>query len=351
MYPNYNRNRGIIHIVKAVAFLLIAMIVYFAVGHSTPFVIFKARDQMVYETFAKFKPAEVDSIYFDTDSESLLVEGREDAEFYELQIGSPAGEKWLDLDKSMNLLSGGCIEITSSVTNLLHRNRSKFNIGLPFLSYKLIVPIDDAPIDIKFVGKSSDLEVNNCNCRTVEANAASGDIELEGITADHIALRTISGDIELTGVVAEKSELKTTSGDCDLVGVSGEHLRVQTTSGDAELTEIAIPSIVAETSSGDIDSHMAMLPDHLDISTSSGEIELEFTIKSAHRPSQPETEIFLFASAGSGDVRIKNSPNWLRADVKKLFSKSDQIPSEPDWQVQSSSGDINIEFTQESNLD
>ncbi len=150
-------------------------------------------------------------------------------------------------------------------------------------------------------------------------NVVSGDVIIEDIETARLNLGTVSGDIKIEELVTEKIRANSTSGDITVKDYTGnidagstsgdislmggrdnEDIDVSTVSGDILIEQDAVSDMKLGSTSGDI---KIKLPEesqfYLDISTVSGEIKHDFSIKiisSGRRDLEGEI--------GDGDERI-----------------------------------------------
>ena len=120
---------------------------------------------------------------------------------------------------------------------------------------------------------SGDIECRVKSCRQVQIKTASGDVSLEG-NAAALCIETASGDVDLRGPMGQ-AKLATASGDVELSG-SVWKARVKTASGDIRLESMTLPEAMELSSaSGDVE---ARIPDNgpfkVNASSVSGTVDL-----------------------------------------------------------------------------
>lgn len=147
-------------------------------------------------------------------------------------------------------------------------------------------------------------------------SSASGDLELE-LDAKEITAETSSGDLDLTAEDAELIKLSTASGDICVHG-SAHRLSMNSASGDAQFSGKAI-SVHGKTASGDYCLDLDNVPDELNISSVSGDLELSL-------PHGAACQVQLYSR--TGDVHVSG----IRTDV----------PDAPTYRLQTVSGDIDV---------
>lgn len=144
-----------------------------------------------------------------------------------------------------------------------------------------------------------DIYIPEISLEEFKINGVSGDVILEDIEAVEFYLETVSGDIKIQELVAEKIRIGSISGDIivkdytgniDAGNISGdisliggsdnEELDASTVSGDISIEQDAVSDMSIGSTSGDV---RIRLPEdsqfYLDISTVSGDIKHDFSIK------------------------------------------------------------------------
>lgn len=114
---------------------------------------------------------------------------------------------------------------------------------------------------------SGDVNVANLRASESKIEASSGNVTLKSIIAN-LDVETSSGDIEIDGLVGD-SEIESTSGEQDITDVRGS-LEAQASSGDITITNFK-GDLDLEATSGDIDLRGG--EGELDVRTTSGEID------------------------------------------------------------------------------
>ena len=158
-------------------------------------------------------------------------------------------------------------------------------------------PIHPPPLDI---------ETAELNLETV-----SGDIKIEELVAEKIRAKTISGDIavkDYTGNI----DVGSTSGDISLVdGRDNEDVDASTVSGDILIEQDVVSDMKLKSTSGDVKINLSEDSQfYLDVSTVSGDIKHDFSIKiisSGRRDLEGtvgDAEERIMISTVSGDVTV-----------------------------------------------
>jgi len=154
-------------------------------------------------------------------------------------------------------------------------------------------------IGINIERTTMDIYIPEISLEEFKINVVSGDVILEDIEAAELYLETVSGDIKVQDLMAEKIRIGSTSGDIivqdytgnidagntsgdiGLIGGSdNEDLDASTVSGDISIEQDAISDMNIGSISGGV---KIRLPEdsqfYLDISTVSGDIKHDFSIK------------------------------------------------------------------------
>lgn len=120
----------------------------------------------------------------------------------------------------------------------------------------------------------------------------SGDIDIDaGLEVQRLVVKTTSGDVQLNDLTFQELLFKSASGDLDTGGLRGRSVQAETASGDVQLTgeidtlragtasgEIElngqVHTIVCSTASGDVEVRSETMPEHLEISSKSGDCKV-----------------------------------------------------------------------------
>ncbi len=153
--------------------------------------------------------------------------------------------------------------------------------------------------------RSGDIDCRVKSCQQAEFKTVSGDIQMEG-NAARLSAVTASGDVELRGPLGQ-TEVTTTSGDVELSG-SVWKAAVKTASGDIRLESMTLPEVMELSStSGDVEAHV---PDNgpfkVNASSVSGTVDLrpfaQWSWSGAADPNAPVPRYTL--TSISGDVSL-----------------------------------------------
>lgn len=147
------------------------------------------------------------------------------------------------------------------------------------LFVKVYLPVDTLE-RLEITTASADIYISHdFSFREVSLSCGSGDINLNNINSDSLNAETGSGDIELDRVtVAGHMELETGSGDIEFSRIDSNTADLRTGSGDIEGTILNAKDFYADTGSGDIE-----LPrsdgsaGRWNFDTGSGDIEIELS--------------------------------------------------------------------------
>lgn len=146
---------------------------------------------------------------------------------------------------------------------------------------------------------SADIIAESLSSRSVSLHSTSGDIRTSG-QMESLKADSTSGDLQVSGSqVTGKLTLATTSGEIKGQGIACETLKVDTVSGDTRL-EGAFAKAEIDSTSGDVDLDTSLVPEHLDIETVSGEVQLSL-------PSGSEVSVSF--DSVSGDLKNEFATN------------------------------------------
>ncbi len=118
----------------------------------------------------------------------------------------------------------------------------------------------------------SDAAVGN----DVYITVSTGESHISGVTARHFTSTGGTGDITLRDVIASKNmEIKRTTGDVEFSRCDAETVTIKTSTGDVEGSFLTGKTVVPHTSTGDIDIPHGTSGGRCEITTSTGDIEIE----------------------------------------------------------------------------
>jgi lia operon protein LiaG len=123
------------------------------------------------------------------------------------------------------------------------------------------VQVTDARGELSVDTGSGTVSVSGIKGEKVSVNTGSGDVTATNVHSNDLSIDTGSGDIQVTGLVAPQISLETGSG-AVAADVSGEVWNVNVETGSGDVTLKVPPTLGAD----------------VDIETSSGEIETDFSV-------------------------------------------------------------------------
>ena len=169
------------------------------------------------------------------------------------------------------------------------------------------------------VDMGDDMEVGELTVHT-----ANGDIDCRVKSCQRAELMAASGDITLEGNAAQVLA-KAASGDVSLDGPMGQ-VQVNTASGDVELSGSVWKAHV-KSMSGDVQVRTMTLPEEMDLSSKSGDIEVLVPDSGPFRVN---------ASSASGTVDLRPFEQWTWS------SSADPNAPAPQYNLSSISGDVSL---------
>jgi hypothetical protein len=192
--------------------------------------------------------------------------------------------------------------------------------------------INQADGECRLQTQSGDLHLDQVTVKTIHGETASGNIKAVQ-NSEHLHLRTASGNItlegalidahvqsqsgtlRLSGAVAQRCKAETVSGDIQMGLVAGQgRLELTTTSGDIELGGELAGEVTLSSTSGDLCGDLRVLNSaSVMLNTHSGDVDLSL---------QPDSSCRLDLSSRSGDVEsrielsaIETTEHSLRARI------------------------------------
>lgn len=170
--------------------------------------------------------------------------------------------------------ASGSTEIADSHLQMIDIASASGNVQLSNLK------VEDA---VSVAVTSGDTVMTGVNAHALELSGTSGDFRLDGCTTESFSAELISGDVIGTGLETQDLYAFTTSGRLDLAGAFHNNSELCSTSGTI-LFHSTLPessySCSVKTVSGTIKSAQAVhnpdAPNHLEISTTSGNAEYSF---------------------------------------------------------------------------
>lgn len=141
----------------------------------------------------------------------------------------------------------------------------------------------------------------------LDFNTASGDIYIPNINLSNIDIKTVSGDIKV--INAKNANLESTSGDIEITEV--EKLVSKTVSGEINVNRIK-RSCDIKTTSGDVDISLLEITTDSNISTVSGDVEIETNSNS-----------YVKTETTSGEVSIDNNNRYAKTELTVKTTSGD----------------------------
>ncbi|MYL33645.1 DUF4097 family beta strand repeat protein [Pontibacillus yanchengensis] len=165
-------------------------------------------------------------------------------------------------------------------------------------------------IGFTYVNQQIDVMIPSQTIKSLNVNGASSDITLKSFQSEQIEFDLASGDVQLNNVESNLITVNTSSGSVDGEDITGE-MRVKTSSGDTNLHLKAIKHpLDISSSSGDVEIDIASEPTNmkLNYSSSSGEADINFPLK---YDSLDRSNIQATIGSGNPDVTIRTSSGDL----------------------------------------
>lgn len=166
-----------------------------------------------------------------------------------------------------------------------YRKESPYGMyfDLPFLqeNYDVTIEIpEEMTSSLELNLTSGELKMEQLNLADVDINCTSGDVTMKNLTAEQVDTGSVSGSVTLETCEVSKGILvSTTSGDVHLNRVSTRlepgTVDVSTISGEISLENCDIfGSFFAESTSGDVEAERTTICGSIDITTVSGEVDM-----------------------------------------------------------------------------
>lgn len=191
--------------------------------------------------------------------------------------------------------------------------------------------INQAEGECRLQTQSGDLHLDQVTVKTIHGETASGNIKALQ-NSEHLYLRTASGNItlegslidahlqsqsgtlRLSGAVAQRCKAETVSGDIQMGLVAGQgRLELSTTSGDIELGGELAGEVTLNSTSGDLCGDLRVLNSaSVILNTHSGDVDLSL---------QPDSSCRLDLSSRSGDVECRLELSALEATEHSLRAR------------------------------
>lgn len=262
-------------LLSIIALLLTTILIVLLVKPRSNFNLFKVnnKSELVYE---RDITEPIKKINITTKASSIQVETN-DTNKISVKYYGDKEDKELDLSTANEVLN-------------INEDTSYFCLGFcNFAEHKIIISLP----------KEIDYEL--------DFNTASGDIYIPNINLSNISIKTVSGDIKV--INAKNANLESTSGDIEITEV--EKLVSKTVSGEINVNRIK-RSCDIKTTSGDVDISLLDITTNSNISTISGEVEIE-----TNRTSYVKTETV------SGEVSIDDNNRYAKTELTVKTTSGD----------------------------
>lgn len=110
----------------------------------------------------------------------------------------------------------------------------------------------------------------------IYAGASTGHVELENVRCENLEVRTSTGAINLEHVIASgKADISASTGNVELRGFDAAEIYISTSTGQVSGTILSDKVFLTESSTGSIDVPKSVTGGICEISTSTGDIEIE----------------------------------------------------------------------------
>lgn len=163
---------------------------------------------------------------------------------------------------------------------------TKMTVYLPQYAYaSLSIHIDtgdvEIPKDFTFQHISLNSSTGDVLCYasgsdTIEIRTATGEIELTGVNCKSVTVESDTGDISLNNVITQgRLSVRSDTGDVDFEHCDAASIFVKTSAGDVEGTLLSEKIFITETATGDIRVPKTTTGGKCEITTSTGDIEID----------------------------------------------------------------------------
>lgn len=262
-------------LLSIIALLLTTILIVLLVKPRSNFNLFKVnnKSELVYE---RDITEPIKKINITTKASSIQVETN-DTNKISVKYYGDKEDKELDLSTANEVLN-------------INEDTSYFCLGFcNFAEHKIIISLP----------KEIDYEL--------DFNTASGDIYIPNINLSNIDIKTVSGDIKV--INAKNANLESTSGDIEITEV--EKLVSKTVSGEINVNRIK-RSCDIKTTSGDVDISLLEITTDSNISTVSGDVEIETNSNS-----------YVKTETVSGEVSIDNNNRYAKTELTVKTTSGD----------------------------
>ena len=130
--------------------------------------------------------------------------------------------------------------------------------------------------EISIKTSTGDVFVKNLCVKTVDISVSTGDIELSSITCDNLISNGSTGDVYLKNVIAtQQIYIQRNTGDVEFESCDGAEIFIKTSTGDVEGDFLTGKDFIVKSSTGDIEVPKNSAGGKCEITTSTGDVEIE----------------------------------------------------------------------------
>ena len=169
------------------------------------------------------------------------------------------------------------------------------------------IRLNDISSDYLQVGSSSgDIIGSSINAKDFICNARTGDGRLQAINAERFSAERTSGDLTITGGELNMVSITVRTGDITLNGITSSGLNVQATSGDIRLSGDFSGESIIQARTGDVRVSTSRERDDysFDLSARSGTIRFDGERLRGDIKSSPIQENHIDITTTSGDINV-----------------------------------------------
>lgn len=268
-----------ISLLSFIAFLLTIILIILLINPKKSWNIFElsSKSELVYENKIEDNIKEIN-----VTTKAAAIEIKKSTKNYiEVKYYGEKDDKELTLTKENQILE-------------INENKNYFCIGIcNYAAHKIVISVPE----------NYEYEIN--------LKTTSGDINLEEINNQNLNIKTISGDVSVQK--AENAKIETTSGDIEINEVN--RLNAKSVSGEI-IIKFLKSKCNLKTTSGDIEIDNLELLDDSDITSISGDIEIDKNLGA-----------YIKTETLSGEVNVENNDRYAKNELK----------------IKTTSGDIEVE--------
>ena len=147
------------------------------------------------------------------------------------------------------------------------QGQEKVTIYLPDKEYSSLV----------MEGSTGDVKIKKAFFETLDISATTGHVQLEKITCESMNAKVSTGDITMKNVIANKSmALRTSTGDVKFEQCDAPEISIKVSTGDVKGSVLTEKIFIAKTSTGKIKVPKSVTGGRCEITTSTGDIEINY---------------------------------------------------------------------------